>query len=233
MTIVGRCAERIAYVAAPVLGRPDVAALGQLHVLAAGTLAALETVRPVLNVIGKRIWEMGSEPPTAYAAKIACNMMITMAIEAMAEAVVLTESNGLVRERFFDLILNTLFGSRSYQVYSSNIIQEQYHPGFKASLGLKDLGLAHAAAEQLGRSLPMLEAVRHRMAEAVNAGGGDRDWSVMADYTIHSREPGRFLQHADHIDLHDGSDQEVLGREVKAQGGVATVRALVPVRRVR
>jgi 3-hydroxyisobutyrate dehydrogenase-like beta-hydroxyacid dehydrogenase len=226
-------ASRIAYVAAPVLGRPDVAALGQLHVLAAGTLAALETVRPVLNVIGKRIWEMGSEPPTAYAAKIACNMMITMAIEAMAEAVVLTESNGLVRERFFDLILNTLFGSRSYQVYSSNIIQEQYDPGFKASLGLKDLGLAHAAAEQLGRSLPMLEAVRHRMAESVNAGGGDRDWSVMADYTIHSREPGGFLHHVDHIDLHDGSDQEVLGREVTVQGGVATVRALVPARRVR
>jgi hypothetical protein len=32
----------------------------------------------------------------------------------------------------------------------------------------------------------MLDAVRHRMGEAVNAGGGERDWSVMADYTIQS-----------------------------------------------
>jgi 3-hydroxyisobutyrate dehydrogenase-like beta-hydroxyacid dehydrogenase len=179
-------ALKIDYVAAPVLGRPDVAAQGQLEVLAAGNPAALETVRPVLEVIGKRIWDMGSEPPTAHAAKIACNMMITMAIEAMAEAVVLTESNGLVRERFFDLILNTLFGSRSYQVYSANIMHEKYEPGFKASLGLKDLNLAHAAAEQLGRRLPMLGAVRQQMAEAVNAGGGERDWSVMADFTIRS-----------------------------------------------
>jgi len=177
-------AAEIGYVAAPVLGRPDVAARGELQVLAAAAPAALETVRPILEVIGKRIWDMGVEPPTAYAAKLACNMMITMAIEAMAEAVVLTESHGLVRERFFDLILHTLFGGRSYQVYSANILHERYEPGFKASLGLKDVRLAHAAAEQLGRNLPMLDAVRQRMDEAVNAGGGDRDWSVMADYTI-------------------------------------------------
>lgn len=177
-------AAHIDYVAAPVLGRPDVAARGELNILAAGAPAALDKVRPVIEVIGKRIWDMGSEPPTAHAAKIACNMMITMAIEAMAEAVVLTEANGLARERFFDLILNTLFGSRSYQVYSSNIMRDSYEPGFKASLGLKDLRLAQAAAEQLGRHLPMLDAVRHQMAAAVDAGGGDRDWSVMADYTI-------------------------------------------------
>ncbi|MGJ9420753.1 NAD(P)-dependent oxidoreductase [Massilia sp. CMS3.1] len=174
----------IGYVAAPVLGRPDVAAKGELNVLAAGAPQALETVRPVLEVISKRIWDMGGEPPAANAAKIACNMMITMAIEAMAEAVVLTEGNGLTRERFFDLILNTLFGSRSYQVYSANITQQHYKPGFKASLGLKDLRLAQAAAEQLGRNLPMLSAVSDQMAEAVKARGGDRDWSVMADYTI-------------------------------------------------
>jgi 3-hydroxyisobutyrate dehydrogenase-like beta-hydroxyacid dehydrogenase len=179
-------AAGIDYVAAPVLGRPDVAAKGELNILAAGMPAALDKVKPALEVIGKRIWNMGEAPPTAHAAKIACNMMITMAIEAMAEAVVLTEANGLSRERFFDLILNTLFGSRSYQIYSTNILNDRYEPGFKATLGLKDLRLANAAAEQLGRHLPMLDAVHRRMAEAVNAGGSDKDWSVMADYTIRS-----------------------------------------------
>jgi 3-hydroxyisobutyrate dehydrogenase-like beta-hydroxyacid dehydrogenase len=178
----------IGYVAAPVLGRPDAAAQGELHVLAAGALAAVDKARPVLEVVGKRIWNMGTKPPTACAAKIACNMMITMAIEVMAEAVVLTESNGLARERFFDLILNTLFGSRSYHLYAANIVHDRYEPGFKALLGLKDLRLAHAAAEQLGRNLPMLDAVRRRMAEAVNAGGAQRDWSVMADYTIRAED---------------------------------------------
>jgi hypothetical protein len=30
----------------------------------------------------------------------------------------------------------------------------------------------------------MLEAVRERMSAAVDAGGGERDWSIMADYTL-------------------------------------------------
>ncbi len=174
----------IDYVSAPVLGRPDVAAKGELNVLAGGAPAAVDKIRPLLDVIGGRIWDMGVEAPTANAAKIACNMLITMAIEAMAEAVVLTEANGLPRDRFFEVILGTLFGSRSYQVYSANIARQNYEPGFKATLGLKDLRLAREAAGQIGRSLPMLDAVHRRMAETVDAGMGDKDWSMMAEFTI-------------------------------------------------
>ncbi|MDR5832251.1 NAD(P)-dependent oxidoreductase [Caballeronia sp. LP006] len=184
-------AAGIDYVSAPVLGRPDVAAKGELNVLAAGAPHALTKVRPMLDVVSKRVWDMGADAPAANAAKIACNMMITMAIEAMAEAVVLTEANGLSRDQFFDLILNTLFGCRSYQVYSANIAAGQYEPGFKASLGLKDLRLAAEAAEQAGRSLPMLTAVHDRMAETVEAGMGDRDWSAMATLTIGPNAPAR------------------------------------------
>jgi 3-hydroxyisobutyrate dehydrogenase-like beta-hydroxyacid dehydrogenase len=179
-------AAGLAYVSAPVLGRPDVAAKGELQILAGGPAAALDLVRPVLGAIGQRVWEMGDDAPAANAAKIACNMMITMAIEAMAEAVVLTESNGLGRDRFFELILGTLFGSRSYQVYSRIIADGRYEPGFKATLGLKDLRLATEAAEASGRSLPMLGAVRGRMQEVIDAGMGDRDWSAMAAVTIGS-----------------------------------------------
>jgi 3-hydroxyisobutyrate dehydrogenase-like beta-hydroxyacid dehydrogenase len=111
-------------------------------------------------------------------------MMITMAIEAMAEGVVLTEANGLPRERFFELILGTLFGSRAYQVYSGIIAEGKYEPGFKAVLGLKDLRLATEAADDAGRTLPMLDAVYRRMSDTVEAGMGMRDWAAMAEYTI-------------------------------------------------
>lgn len=174
----------IGYVAAPVLGRPDVAAKGELNILVGGNPQAIDTVRPILEVIGGRIWPMGPDAPTANAAKIACNMMITMAIEAMAEAVVLTEANGLPREDFFELILGTLFGSRSYQVYSAKIAESDYQPGFKASLGLKDLRLAREAASGAGKVLPMLNAVHGRMGETVNAGFGSQDWSAMARFTL-------------------------------------------------
>lgn len=175
---------KVAYVAAPVLGRPSVAAAGELNILAAGDAKALTKVGPLLDILGKKVWMMGAQPRQANAAKLAANMMISMAIEAMAEAVVISEANDLDRGSFFNLILNTLFGGRSYHSYSANILNERYDPGFKARLGLKDLRLATAAAATAGRRLPMLEAVRERMSAAVDAGGGERDWSIMADYTL-------------------------------------------------
>ena len=46
----------VAYVAAPVLGRPDVAEAGALNVLAAGAPEAIARVQPLLGAIGKRTW---------------------------------------------------------------------------------------------------------------------------------------------------------------------------------
>ncbi len=77
--------------------------------------------------------------------------------------------------RLFELILGTLFSSRSYQVYSTKMAKNDYEPGFKATPGLKDLRLAREAASGTGRTLPMLDAVHGRMRETVDAGFGDRD----------------------------------------------------------
>jgi 3-hydroxyisobutyrate dehydrogenase-like beta-hydroxyacid dehydrogenase len=177
----------IGYVAAPVFGRPDVAEAAQLNIMVAGEKGAVDKVRPLLDVVGRKIWVLGEDPKQANAAKIAGNMMIAMAIEAMAEAVVLTESNGLAAEHFFDLILQTLFAGRAYENYSTKIVKRDFEAGFRMQLGLKDLGLAAAAAEKSGKRLPLLDAVRARMAEAVEAGMGDKDWSAMAGYTLQQR----------------------------------------------
>jgi 3-hydroxyisobutyrate dehydrogenase-like beta-hydroxyacid dehydrogenase len=178
--------EKVAlgYVSAPVLGRPNVAASGQLNILAAGKADAVAAIEPLLASIGKRVWKLGEDPARANAAKIACNMMIVMAIEAMAEGVVLTESVGLDRADFFELILGTLFSGRAYESYSAQITDRSFEPGFKAKLALKDMRLAVEAGNQIGRTLPMLEAVREGLANAVSAGLGEKDWSIMADMTV-------------------------------------------------
>ncbi|KPH60835.1 NAD(P)-dependent oxidoreductase [Novosphingobium sp. ST904] len=181
-------AAGVGYLSAPVLGRPDVAAAGQLNVILGGPAGHAARLEPVFEAIAGKVWDMGEDATVANAAKIACNMMITMAIEGMAEAVVLTEGKGLPREKFFELMLGTLFGSRVYQNYSGIIAERKYEPGFKAVLGLKDLRLARelAAETAIGTqgSLPMLDAVHARMGAAIEAGHADRDWGIMAEYTI-------------------------------------------------
>lgn len=178
----------IGYVSAPVLGRPNVAASGQLNILAAGKADAVAAVEPLFAPLSKRVWKLGENPDRANAAKLACNMMIAMAIEAMAEGVVLTESVGLDRADFFELILSTLFSGRAYESYSAQITERAFEPGFKAKLALKDMRLATEALGDIGRTLPMLEAVREGLGNAVSAGLGDKDWSIMADMTVRGDE---------------------------------------------
>ncbi len=50
----------LGYVAAPVFGRPDVAAAAQLNVIAAGEDSALQKARPLLELISKKVWVMGA-----------------------------------------------------------------------------------------------------------------------------------------------------------------------------
>jgi 3-hydroxyisobutyrate dehydrogenase-like beta-hydroxyacid dehydrogenase len=172
----------VAYLSAPVFGRPDVAAAAQLNVVVGGATPAIDKVAPLFAAIGKKTWVMGERPEHANAAKIAGNMMIGMAIEAMAEAALLVEGNGVKTQPFFDLMLESLFGCRVYQSYSPKIVHQEYAPGFKMALGLKDLRLATEAAERAGKKLPMLDTVREQMTEAVQAGLGDKDWSAVAAY---------------------------------------------------
>lgn len=173
----------VSYVAAPVFGRPDVAAAAKLNIVAAGPAADLDRVQPLLAVLGQRVFVMGDRPAQANAAKIAGNMMLAMAIEAMAEAVTLTAGHGIDRQPFLDLMLSTLFSGRAYESYAPKIIAGDYTAGFRLALGLKDLRLATEAGAAAGRPLPMLDAVRRQMQAAADAGLGDQDWSAVADYT--------------------------------------------------
>ncbi len=162
---------------APVLGRPTVAASGQLNILAAGKADAVAAIEPLLAPLGKKVWKLGENPARANAAKLACNMMIAMAIAAiaaMAEGVVLTESVGLDRADFFDLILGTLFSGRAYESYSAQITERSFEPGFKAKLALKDMRLAIAAGDEIGRRLVLLEAVHDGLGRAVSRASGTR-----------------------------------------------------------
>lgn len=180
-------AAGVAYVSAPVFGRPPAAASAQLNIVAAGDPAAMARVQPLFDVLGTKTWPLGAEPQRANAAKLAGNMMIALAVEAMAEATSLTESYGVSSGDFLDIVTNTLFASPAYKSYGGNIAKGSYEPaGFKLRLGLKDVNLAIDAAAARGASLPSAELVRDTLKEGVTQGLGDKDWSALAE-VVHKR----------------------------------------------
>jgi 3-hydroxyisobutyrate dehydrogenase-like beta-hydroxyacid dehydrogenase len=172
----------VEYVAAPVFGRPDAAATGQLHIVVAGGDDAITRAQPLLDAMGQRTWRVGSEPGQANAVKLAGNFMIASAIESMAEAAVLVERHGVRPAELVNIMANTLFACPIYKGYGALIADRRYTPaGFRLALGLKDVRLAQEAAEAARTPMPIASLVRDHFLEAIAHGDGDRDWAALAE----------------------------------------------------
>jgi 3-hydroxyisobutyrate dehydrogenase-like beta-hydroxyacid dehydrogenase len=122
-----------------VLGRPDVAVKGELNVLAAGNRAALATVQPVLDAIGRKTWTFGEQPHKANVAKLSANFMIAATIELLAEVFAFTEKSGLDPKVFFEMATNTLFAAPVFRTYGGLIRTELRAGETKLTLGSKDV----------------------------------------------------------------------------------------------
>jgi 3-hydroxyisobutyrate dehydrogenase-like beta-hydroxyacid dehydrogenase len=181
-TLAQAHAERgLAYVAAPVFGRPDLAAAAKLNMLVAGPAAAIERVRPLLQAMAARLWPLGEAPERAAVVKIAGNFMLASAIESMAEATALTRAHGVSAADFLEVMTSTLFAAPAYQGYGKLIAEQRFTPaGFAMPLGLKDVGLALAAGEAARVPLPFAGVLRDSLLEALAGGGEELDWSALA-----------------------------------------------------
>jgi 3-hydroxyisobutyrate dehydrogenase-like beta-hydroxyacid dehydrogenase len=171
----------VAYVAAPVLGRPDVAAAGELNVLVAGPPEAIERARPLLDAIGKQSWPIGAEPHQAHLAKLACNFSLAAAIETLSEAFALVRSYGLDAKILKDVLTGTLFAAPAYRTYGELLVEQKFEPAlFKLPLGFKDVRLAMEAGEAAHAPLPFASVMRDNFLDAIAHGDGEKDWSAVS-----------------------------------------------------
>jgi 3-hydroxyisobutyrate dehydrogenase-like beta-hydroxyacid dehydrogenase len=168
-------------VCAPVLGRPDAAAAGQLGIVAAGPADAVKTCEPLFQVLGRRTFEAGAKQEGAAAIKLSNNFVLGAAIEAMAEAFSLVRKYSVPPQVLYDVMTDALFAAPAYKIYGRIMVDESYDKvGFMTLQGLKDLNLALAAADQARVPMPTANNVRDRLLGAIAHGDGDKDWAVMA-----------------------------------------------------
>ncbi|HEY4351891.1 MAG TPA: NAD(P)-dependent oxidoreductase [Paraburkholderia sp.] len=178
------------YVAAPVMGRPDVAAAGKLTIVAAGPAEAIDRVQPVLDAMGQKTWRIGSLAQQANVMKLATNFLIGSAVESLGEASAMLAGHGVAMQDFLDVITSNLFQGVVYQGYGKMIAEQRYEPAlFKARLGMKDVRLALAAAESVNAPLPIASVVRDSLIEAMAHGDGEKDFAVLGQ--VAARRAGR------------------------------------------
>ncbi|MER9670083.1 NAD(P)-dependent oxidoreductase [Mesorhizobium sp. M0203] len=168
------------FVAAPVFGRPDVAAAGKLFVVAAGAPDAIAVVQPIFDAVGQKTFVVSETPKAANLVKLSGNFLIASVIESLGEAIALVSKGGVDKQLYLDILTSTLFGAPLYKTYGALIVEGKFKPaGFAAPLGQKDIRLTLAAAEDLRVPLPIASLLRDRFLTLLAHGGEKLDWSAI------------------------------------------------------
>jgi 3-hydroxyisobutyrate dehydrogenase-like beta-hydroxyacid dehydrogenase len=166
------------FVAAPVFGRPSIAEQGNLWIAVGGKPVAVERVRPLLQVASRGMTVVSDEPWRAHALKLGGNFMIAAMVQAMSEAFVFAESQGIAPDLFLDTVNNALFQSAYYTRYSQTILQPPPVPGSTVAMGNKDIALFREAAAAVHQRLPLADLIAHQLHLALEAGMKDEEWAA-------------------------------------------------------
>lgn len=173
------------YVAAPVFGRPNVAAAAQLKIVVAGDPMARQRVQPLLEVIGQRTWQLGDEPERAAALKLAGNFMIASALETMAETAALAQRYDVSFAELLEILTGTVFAEPFRQNYGMQVAERRFEPaGFRLRLGLKDVDLVLRAGQAVDVPLPLASLLRDNLLDALAHGDGDLDWTALTKVAL-------------------------------------------------
>jgi 3-hydroxyisobutyrate dehydrogenase-like beta-hydroxyacid dehydrogenase len=168
------------FVAAPVFGRPDVAAAGRLFVVAGGAAAAVDAAVHLLEAIGQKTFVISAMPKAANLVKLSGNFLGASVIEALGEAMALVGKAGIDERQYLEFLTSTLFDAPIYKTYGSLIADGRFTPpGFAAPLGQKDIRLVLAAAEDLRVPMPVASLLRDRFLNLLAHGGDRLDWSAI------------------------------------------------------
>ncbi len=169
------------FVAAPVFGRPEMAAAAKLFIVAAGAPDAIRMCQPLFDSMGQRTFPLGTEPSAASLVKLIGNFMIAATIETLGEALALLGKAGIDPAAFVDLLTSTLFPAPAYRTYGSLIAERRFQPaGFAAPLGHKDVRLLLAASESLHVPMPVASLLNDRFLRLIAQGGKQLDWSAIS-----------------------------------------------------
>lgn len=168
------------YVAAPVFGRPDMAAAAKLFIVAAGDPAAIDACRSVFDALGQKTSTIGGVPSAANLVKLTANFLQAAVIESLGEAIALIGKAGIDRRAYVDLLTSTIFTAPAYKIFGPLIADGTFGTAaFAAPLGYKDIRLALAEAETLRVPMPLASLLHDRFLRLFAQGGENLDWSAI------------------------------------------------------
>jgi 3-hydroxyisobutyrate dehydrogenase len=168
----------VRYVHSPVVGSLAPARAGSLAVLIGGERQSAREARSIVSLWANpdkiRVFD---SPAKAAAAKLVANLALAISMEALIESLRLGRAGGLSDEEVLDMLPLTaaapIAAMKGAVVTSGDFDDTQ----FSAALLAKDLRLMLATTDA---PLPAAALVAAELQRAVEAGDGEKDFSVIA-----------------------------------------------------
>jgi len=163
---------------APVTGAPKVASEGKLGIMAGGPKETFAACLPIFQAMGVKIIHVG-ENGKGTTLKLINNLIMGVAIEAVAEALVLAGKAGIDPMKVVEI--TSVGGARTgaMETRGPRMVNHDFSPHFSANNMYKDLSSAIKLAEEVGVSLPATSIAREMLRAAKSQGKGDQDSCVV------------------------------------------------------
>ncbi len=171
-------AHGVALVDAPVAGSRLPAEKGELTILVGGDEKNIERVRPLLELMGKKIVHAG-KVSMGTSMKMVTNLMLANAMAAFSEAMALGQALGIPEAKVADSLIGSAVTAPFLAAKRQKVESNDYEVEFPLRLMRKDLHLAALEAFENGISLPTTNTVKELFGSAVRDGLGDLDFSAV------------------------------------------------------
>lgn len=169
-------ARGLAFVSAPVSGSTVAAENGTLTVMASGDADAFNAVRPLLEVIGKNIFNLGTDARLGQTMKLINNALYSSSMIATCEALVYGVKAGLDIDTLLS-VLNVSSGRSfsSMERIPGSVLDRSFPKRFTTALLHKDVKMYIEDAERLGTPMFVNAAARQFLAFAMGQGEAEED----------------------------------------------------------
>ncbi len=171
------------YLSGPVVGRPDVAAEGNLKTFLSGDEDAIESCKPLVESYTAMVLPVGGSASEAVSMKICANYMAISQMEMMGELYTFAEKSGLNLD-ILQMMFQMALAEPTLKMYAEKIRNRDFdEAGFELTGGLKDVTIYEEAFTNVCAIPGIAKIVKDKMVTAIALGMGNKDWSTIYEIT--------------------------------------------------
>lgn len=171
-------AKGIPFIDAPVSGSKKPAEDGTLVILASGPQDLVQAMETVFLAMGKKVVYCG-EAGKGTDMKMSINLLLSVMMAGLSEAVVMAERLGLDIQLFLDTVLSGPLACDFFRLKAPLLQKNEFLPQFPLKHMAKDIDFILQTAQANNLKLRVEEAVANYYETAMGNGLGDLDLSAI------------------------------------------------------